>query len=307
MKLKTLNCVMALIGLYPGTGSAQQLITVDDYPVHHGFHVRDYPTGTGTPLLSWFDLWYVFPDHHIQQIGVLPTGNDIEISFRDDDNDDMTGYSVGHYIYPNVPWESASEICSSGLSCVTQLSPKPDDSEFVLIGFEAEYLDGDHHLRQLSIFESEGKLVVWFGDQYFDDDMAFRVDYSWVPRKNIVSMGHWGDGSSNGRIYAPSGELPNGPIVIQGFAANYLDDDHHVGRLAVSPDEVDLYDDDHDDAMRGQVKWLELAPDESGKPPPIDVKGAFEPPPLEMDGWSEPPRYLDGYFESPQFSFVAKP
>jgi hypothetical protein len=301
MKLKSLGCVAAMACLYASTGSAQQLITVDDYPVWTGVVVRDYPTGGGTPLLSWFDFWYVFPDHHLQTISVLPIGDDIELSLRDDDNNDAIGYSVGHFLYPNVSWESVSERCSSGISCVTQLSPKPDGSAFVLVGFEVEYLNDDHHLRQLSIFESDGKLVVWFGDRWFDDDFAFRVDYSWVPGDRILSQGHWGDGSGNGRIFAPSGELPDGPIAIQGFAASYLDDDHHVGRLAVSPDEVNLYDDDRDDAMRGQVKWVELAPDEIKEPPPIDVEGNYDTPPLTMAPKNAPSRYADGYFDEPLY------
>jgi hypothetical protein len=305
MKFKPLSFALAFVCLQGGA-SAQQLITVDDYPVTPGFVIRDYPSNPGTPLLSWFHLWYVFSDHHLENISVLPIGDDIQLSLLDEDGNDTIGYTVGHYLYPDVPWESVSDTCSGGLSCVVQLAEKPDDSEFVLVGFDAEFTNGDHHLRQLSIFESEGKLVVWFGDQYFDDPIAFRVDFSWIPRKQVLSQGHWGNGSGSGHVYAPFDELPKGPVVLQGFAANYLDDDHHLAHLAVSPDEVRLSDKNCDDSMAGQVKWLELAPDESGQPPPIDVKGDYYTPPLVMDPSSEPSP-IKGYEDWASSFYYVKP
>lgn len=247
---------LTAVCLLSAQASAYDLLSVSDYPVTTGYVIQDYPS-EGTPLLSWFDFTYVFSDHHLRQAFVMPISDDIHLSYMDDSGTDTIGYSVGHYDVSGVPWESVSGSCAE-VACRVSLPDKPADSEFVLVGFAVWFKNGDHHLRQLTIGESDGTLTVWLGDKLYDDPVGFKVDYSWVPQSRIVSQGYWGDGGTE-TIWAPDGEIPDGQIVLQGFTASYIDLDHHVTRLAVYPEEVSLYDKNRDDAIRGSVRWVELA------------------------------------------------
>jgi hypothetical protein len=249
--------VLAAICLHTSASSAQELISIEDYPVTTGYVIEDYPIDGRTPLLSWFDFGYVFSDHHLRQMFVRPMSNDtIHLSYMDDDGEDTIGYSVGHWALDGVPWRSVSGSCPE-VACKVQLGNIPADSEFVLIGFSVWFKNSDHHLRRLLIQENDGELTVWLGDKNSDDPVGFRVDFSWVPQDEIVATGQWGDGDTES-IFAPDGEIPDGPIVLRGFSANYIDLDHHVTRFAVYPDQISLYDKNRDDAMRGSVRWAQL-------------------------------------------------
>jgi hypothetical protein len=265
--------LFSVLGSLARQGAAQTLMSVDDYPVTSGYVVRDYDAHGATPLLAWFDYFYVFSDHHIRQIFALPLANDVHVSFMDDDGEDTIGYSVGHWATSGVPWRSITSGCA-GLSCVETLTDKPAGSVFVLVGFSVWFKNSDHHLRQLSINENDGKLVVWFGDKGYDDPVGFRVDYGWVPQNRVLAQGEWGDGGT-ADIYAPYGEIPDGPIVIRGFNASYIELDHHVSRLAVYPDQISLYDKNRDDAIRGNVRWAKLGRAKSpyfpADPPVLEV------------------------------------
>lgn len=270
----TLAALLASICLYSPPASAQQAMSVADYPVTTGYVVRDYPS-TGVPLLSWFNFWYVFGDNHLRQIFALPLGDEIHLSFLDNSGSDTIGYSVGHYAVTNIPWESYQGWCG-GLGCVEWIGPHPPDTEFVLIGFSFWFTDNDHHLRQISIRETNGYLAVMYNDKSYDKPFGYTVEYSWVPRSKVLAKGNWGDGGKK-TIKAQAGTVPDGAVVLQSFDVSYISLDHHVQRLAVSPREVSLYDHNHDDAIRTRVGWVKVT--NSTKPP---IEPPIEPPILQL-------------------------
>lgn len=215
----------------------------------------------GTPLLKQFFLKYTSKDHHIRRIQIRPVGQQLDVSFRDKNGDDEFFYNVGHL---GVSGSGVRNREKSGFSRggteVIPLTDKPDpDSVFVLRGFDIQYTSKDHHLDMLWVYENNGRLIVGFNDKNNDDDFEYKVYFTWVPKRYVVTSGAIAD--KNVRA-ADSATIPHGVSVISGFRFDFCSDDHHLRDVGVvaKDGKIEVYYEDKngDDRFDWTVKYAVL-------------------------------------------------
>lgn len=144
---------------------------------------------SGAPLLVRFNYTFSNGDHHIRQIGTMPLPQQSaeEVSFADENGDDLYTYDVAHEgVDPaGVVQGSFHGRCAG--SCTVPLSTRPPgDFVFVLSGFRVSFDNSDHHLDQLAVTELNGFLTTVFKDENGDDAFTYDVNYAWVPRSRLA-------------------------------------------------------------------------------------------------------------------------
>jgi len=201
--------------------------TVDVSGVGHGTVLPSFG-GSGTPLLDQFEYRYSNSDHHLKTVASRPGAGFIEIAFADSNGDDE--YSFRH-IYQRVSFGvstgSMHNQCGGG-ACTRTISRPPGDVVFVITGFKFDF-GGDHHIDSIGIVESNGQLTTWFDDQNNDDDYTVDVDFAWVPRSRLGTLGEVRPPAPVHASGTSTVSTVSGNKIIRGFRVNKAasgQDDH---------------------------------------------------------------------------------
>jgi hypothetical protein len=200
----------------------------------------------GVSLLKGFDFNFdsgVFDrDHNVQRMGVLsdsPSPDKTFIQFRDKKADDDYEYFVelhpidgaGVQLGRVIIDSSANDTrCRSRGTCEVAITRPSPSHVFVLRGFLARYLNGDHQLRRIAVTEDNNVVTVHFHDRNSDDAMSFEVEYAWLPASLVQQAG---EVSGEGKSFAVN-TLPAGLRVISGFDLHYKSDDHDMYMFGIT-------------------------------------------------------------------------
>ena len=121
------------------------------------------------------------------------------------------------------------DICRG--SCRETIPYAPSgDYVFVIQSFSLRFRNGDHHIDRVAILEDHGRLSVTYADRRSDDDFSFWVDYAYIPRHLLRSVGvKRGSRQLSGRAVA----IPWGTVLIRGFSFDFNSSDHHLTTIGV--------------------------------------------------------------------------
>jgi hypothetical protein len=225
------------------------------------------PTSAPTLLGGfWFD--FTKDDHHLKTIAVMArTSPDRTIlHFTDKNSDDPFTYFTRQVVTTGAVLErtasvATSENCERPGLCNVSIGDFRD-YVFVLQGFYLSYEGTDHHMNRIAIFENKGILTIAFNDKNGDDFFGARVEYAWVPRSMIQSMGHAADRNESLGFF----DVPKeGEFVVRGFDFDFVDEDHHLNMIGISRGNVAYADWNHDDAYDWGVDWAIMQPAKIGR------------------------------------------
>jgi len=213
-------------------------------------------------------------DHQISEIGVevrseVPPG-EIRFAFNEDDNDD---YFLPFYAFQLLDSISARSLEASAdcLGACEVSIARPDPNEiFVLRGFNFRRYRGRSNLRKFSITPDpvRGTVHVEFADNGALDYQV-SLQYAYVDGGSVEGEFH-SDGSRRSDTDAREillSRMP-GSTLLQGFSFEFLNSDHRIGEISISPDSADsLYsyrvrfnDQNTDDPYQVSVDYLILRP-----------------------------------------------
>lgn len=211
--------------------------------------------GEDTPALTAFDLTYLNGDHHVQTLmagGKTGDSNSFLLGLGDGDNGilgnerDPVDLKAIYYAISAPHLTPGSERSISGSSSNRQNSnvaiPRlAEDEIFVLRGFEFQGTPGrNHHLRKVGVRYNSirGEIRIDFVDNSPQDDRyTYTIRYfvlkRWCDRNWLCLRG----------IYSQTFEFINsasilktnrGNALLAGFNFEFMDDDHHLRRIAVN-------------------------------------------------------------------------
>jgi hypothetical protein len=224
----------------------------------------------GIPLLDSFYFQYTNEDHHLQTISINPdfSPGTMRLVFGDSNNDDPYFFHIVHRTVndPRVRRFKRGLDIFRGSDFVTL--DRPDgDFVFVLLGFHFAYQGDDHHMRELSLLEDGGQLLVSFADENFDDNVVWDVDYAYVPADMFTELGQSRVIRAHG---ASQAQIAAGPSVIRGFKLEFKPyftsgNDHHVrdiGVFTLDDGRIQAFyeDENSDDGFDWTVRWGILNP-----------------------------------------------
>jgi hypothetical protein len=193
----------------------------------------------GAPLLVRFNYTFNDSDHHIRQIAAMPLPQQSveEVSFADENGDDLFTYDVAHEGVDPTGIAQGSFHGRCAGSCTVPLSTRPPgDFVFVLSGFRVAFDNSDHHLDQLAVTELNGFLTTVFKDENGDDPYTYDVSYAWVPTSRLALVDEV-SGTVRGRGSATVNRF-TGEKVIRGFSVDNTrtsgeGQDNHIRDLGV--------------------------------------------------------------------------
>ena len=156
---------VALVVMATPAAAQMQIQTLNNVVGTANGTVFPSTTVSGAPLLAAFRYFFIDGDHHIRKIAAmpLPQQSAVEVAFADENGDDRYSYGVAHHwVDPTgITQHSFHGGCAG--RCIVQLFTRPPgDFQFVLTGFRVQFENGDHHLDELGITESNGFLTTVF-------------------------------------------------------------------------------------------------------------------------------------------------
>jgi hypothetical protein len=220
-------------------------------PYHH----------SGALLLDHFYFRDVNDDQHLKVLEALPSSaGRLFVAFSDQSRDEQFEYRVAHQRISStgtIPGSLYRTGCHG--YCRTKITVPPGDHVFVISGFSFLFADGDHHIDQISISESNGYLTHSFNDKNDDDEYSAVVDYVWVPRSHFsffetlsATPGHQGQVTRG---------VAAGNKVIRGFSVQNVENggeaDNHIKRFGflTHSTTVDIYYGDKDPTDSGYWRY----------------------------------------------------
>src|SRR5207249_2653372 len=127
--------------------------------------------------------------------------------------------------------------------------------------------EGDHHLREISLLEDDGQLVVSFADENYDDTVGWNVEYAYLPTDLFAALGQSSGIRAHGAVQT---SITPGPSVLRGFKMEFKPyftsgNDHHVrdiGVFTLDDGRIQVYyeDENSDDGFDWTVRWGILNP-----------------------------------------------
>lgn len=139
--------------------------------------------GPSVLVLCGFKLFFTGNrDHHIDQIQVaIDDENKLTISFNDKNDDDVFGYLVD-FARISGPGLNISKDEASGTARAGARVPltRPSHAEFVLRGFNFDFRNKDHHIRDIGVVRKGSRMEVYFGDVNGDDTFDWNVSWAHV-------------------------------------------------------------------------------------------------------------------------------
>ncbi|WP_448640258.1 hypothetical protein [Geodermatophilus sp. URMC 63] len=142
-------------------------------------------------VLTGFKLFFSGGDHHVDRIGVWFRGGDtLHTRLSDKKSDDTFGYLIDFIAIPTAGLIEGSDYdtgiargtSTGGVQPHDEPLPIPDGAERMLTGWELNFANADHHIRDIGavLSESEGRLTVMYADRDFDDDYSYRVEWAYI-------------------------------------------------------------------------------------------------------------------------------
>lgn len=238
--------------------------------------VRTFPAA-GVPLLSSFYFQYTNNDHdlaqpldhHVLQIMTVPGFPEpgrIELGMHENGGDADYYFKVQHLLTQHSGVHAFARGLDIGRGRNVEIPiDRPDgDHVFVLVGFQLAYRTGDHHVDEIGITESAGKVKVRLNDKNDDDSFLFRLHYAYVPAHLFSHRGTARGENDSDAGHGARRAIPAGPAVIRGFNMNFRSKDHHLRNVGVLTGnrrvEVFFGDKNGDDTYDWMVQWAVLAP-----------------------------------------------
>jgi hypothetical protein len=141
--------------------------------------------------LVGFKLFFIEDDHHLDRIGVWFEGRDLHVAMRDKNADDNFGYLVDYIVIPTVGLnvsKGAQEGRARGKETI-RISSIPN-TDFVLTGWDFNFVSQDNHIRDLGVELSGDDLTVFYADKELDDEpkkdlFDWRVEWAQVGERKI--------------------------------------------------------------------------------------------------------------------------
>ncbi len=205
----------------------------------------------GVPLLDHFFFRDVNDDQHLLNLSVMPRqqlgSGVLDVAFSDNSQDKQFEYRIAHQRVNSsaLVVNTFTDTCSG--QCVRTLTPPSANVEFVLVGFDFEFNNGDHHIDAIGIRYSGGQLRHWFNDQNNDDSYDVVIRYVWVPRTMLHNIATLSPAANVHGVGVVSPAIPSGNKVVRGFYVDNVgptgDPDNHIKRFGflTNSTTVDIY------------------------------------------------------------------
>jgi hypothetical protein len=121
-------------------------------------------------------------DHHIDQIKVMVEDNGTyTVGFNDKNDDDIFAYNIDFVaisgLLSNV---RTGEISGSARGFDRREVRLNSNANFVLRGFDFNFRESDHHLREIGVLRTGSRIDVVFGDKNGDDLFDYSVRWAEV-------------------------------------------------------------------------------------------------------------------------------
>jgi hypothetical protein len=226
-----------------------------------GFVRRTIPLN-GEPILQSYYFRFTNGDHHFKAVGVeprVPSITQATLGFADHNSDDPYFYNITFARYfGSIVRGSTTEFGRGGRITFPVNAPADRANfAFVIRGFYVQYRGDDHHIQELGIQESNGRVTVALNDHNDDDPFQIDLQYAYLPRTAFSEL------SLRSGVNARGGErttVSRGVGLIRGFHFNFTNDDHHIKELGVLLNgagrlEVYFGDDNGDDPFNWNVAY----------------------------------------------------
>ena len=137
-------------------------------------------------------------DHELDRIGVWFRGNDLHVAMRDANGDDTFGYLVDFVVIPTAGLNvSSGMIRGDARGGRTIGLPGPSNTDFLLTGWEFNFVRGEHEIRELGVLRSGDNVTLLYADKNADDLFRWRVEFAHVGRRVLAPPADQTQKSSN--------------------------------------------------------------------------------------------------------------
>ena len=116
-------------------------------------------------------------DHHMDQIGIVHERDGVRTYFNDESNSDP------YVVYVDYAWLPVSMVEQTGQLTGTDEGgggqrTLSNANRAIISGFKVDYLNGDHHVKEIGVLTRTSDIQIYYGDENGDDDFAYFVDYT---------------------------------------------------------------------------------------------------------------------------------
>ena len=196
------------------------------------------PLGDQIPALCRIHFLFSDDDHHVLHMRAQPStsGEFFHFEFHDNDSDRNNYYGPFEWWdFGDRPWDDPEQFTTDEQECSGRctlfIPPIPPDREFGLTGFDFEFRDGDHHLRDVMIVPRPrlGRIIVNFRDNSTPPYLV-RISYVTFEKGNWRRTRSLTEDRETSEVLR---EANRGIKVLQGFRARFLNGDHHLKEFEI--------------------------------------------------------------------------
>lgn len=142
--------------------------------------------------LAGFKLYFIgLRDRQLDHVGVWIANNEIRVTMRDrngTDIDDTFGYLVDFVVIPTFGLNVTTGV-ETGSGATTYdarpLSALPSRADFFLTGWDFNFEEGDHRIRDIGVVRNEEQLTALYSDTGGDDPFAWRIGWAHIAPRVI--------------------------------------------------------------------------------------------------------------------------
>ena len=233
--------------------------------------------GVEKGLLSSFFFAYDGTDHHVKEIGLIPSAGKLHTKLADKNGDDKAHY-YGGYAFLGAEAEAKiqyKEISGKALGSVSVTIQVPADHVFALRGFHLDRLVSDFQPHSIAVWMDNGELRVTFRDEKASQGENYNFSVRLRPRAASILQESESEKQLPASIHslldqarrrrAGRASPQKGIKVIHGFWISFAGGDHHLKGIGVNsaihgdPAGTTMYttmhDKNGDDLVRGVVSY----------------------------------------------------